>query len=132
MRDYITIYIKWYKQTQIKQLHESVRKKSEREKQFDDERKKLSVREKKIEEREKALSVELKNKKKSSKRGKNIKSTVSKVKEQIESKDPLNRYRNMLPFHWICIFLVVILMLAIAQRKWIKTHKKKHIITFCV
>merc|ERR1719229_745135 len=101
-------------------LHESIRKKSEKEKHFEERKKKLMNREKKIEQREKELKEKLKQFK-PNKRKDNSNVNVSKpnrrIISQTQSKDPLHAYRNMLPYHWICIFLIAVLMIAIAQRK---------------
>ena len=98
-------------------MHESIRKKSEKEKEFGEIRKKLTNREKKLEEREKSLKS--KYRQNGSSRTKYLSPSKSsrKLKEFTESKDPLNAYRNLLPFHWISVFLFFALMLAIAQKR---------------
>mmetsp|Transcript_25400 Transcript_25400/g.41406 ORF Transcript_25400/g.41406 Transcript_25400/m.41406 type:complete len:504 (+) Transcript_25400:79-1590(+) len=101
----------------IAQLNLSINKKSEKEKQFDEIRKKLQIRENKLDEQEKLLQSKIKSEKKRHKTSGASSKKVSRViKEQIESKDPLHRYRNMLPFHWVSLILLLILMLAIAQK----------------
>merc|ERR1711997_1383331 len=108
--------------SEIKQLHESIRKKSEKEKEFGEIRKKLSNREKKLDEREKMLKSKYRQNGSSHSRTKQREySSPSKqsrkLKEFTESKDPLYAYRNLLPFHWIAFALFLILMLAIAQKR---------------
>jgi len=106
--------------SEIKQLHESIRKKSEKEKEFGEIRKKLSNREKKLDEREKMLKSKYRQNGSSRTKQREYSSPSKqsrKLKEFSESKDPLYAYRNLLPFHWISFALFLILMLAIAQKK---------------
>lgn len=99
-------------------MNESLRKKSEREQNYDERNEKLTRREKNYEKKEKELNRRIKAEQNSKRRGRfKIKNTGKQVIEQIQSRDPLGKYRNILPFHWITILLLIVLMLAIAQKK---------------
>jgi len=107
--------------SEIKSLHESVRKKSEREKQFDEIRKRLSGKERKLEEREKELGRKLRQANKGGGGGRRSQASHSSGSTKRQSRpgdnDPLGRVRYMFPWHWISLVLCVALMLAISQRR---------------
>jgi len=117
----------------IRTLTEAVRKKSERELEYDALKKKLVVREKSVLDRERNLEQKLKKERlrrkkalsspsnggSSSSRGGNNKRSSREQRDsaRTETKDPLYPYRNILPFHWVSLFLLVVLMMSIASKR---------------
>merc|ERR1712048_804444 len=108
-------------QRRINELQESVRKKSDFELEYDSHKKKLSEREKKLEERER--NFQQKSKKASNSRRQNnvISSSPSKRdKNKTRSTRDQNKFKGNirdLPFHWLSLFLFVLLMISIAQKR---------------
>jgi len=107
--------------SEIKQLHEAVRRKSEREKQFDEIRKRLSAKERKLEEREKEVGRRLRQAKGASGGGRRSQGSHGggQARRQMAKNgdgDPLGKIRNVFPWHWISIVLLFVLMVAIAQK----------------
>jgi len=115
--------------TELRHLQEAVRKKSEFEKEYDAHKKKLNEREQRLIEREKQFEQKAKSAR--SKRNNNAASTSSKsgklkgsnrgTRDQStrssSSGDPLHHIRNILPFHWLSLLLLVLLMISIAQKR---------------
>ena len=121
----------WCGQTEIKNLLEAVRKKSSFELEYDDHKKRLNERERKLIEREKNLEQKSKrasqsrrqNNPASNSPSKNNKSKNRSIRDQnkasssAQSADPLHHIRNILPFHWLSLLLLVLLMISIAQKR---------------
>jgi len=111
--------------TQLRQLQEAVRKKSEFEKEYDVHKKRLREREQRLAEREKQFEQKVS----ASKRPKPSSTSPSLSKRPGRPKirdpntrpsasgDPLHQFRNILPFHWIALLLLVLLMVSIAQKR---------------
>lgn len=108
--------------TEIKQLHDAVRKKSERETQFDEIQKRLSNKERKLEAREKEFAQKMRQSKskKSGRRGGEYEGSSRSRQNKSGSGSntlPLESIRNVLPWHLISIALFFVLMMAISQRR---------------
>merc|ERR1712037_295837 len=106
---------------EMRRLNDCIRKKTEKEKEFSDIRKRLLQREKKLEEREKNMRLKYKQQQQQlSKKGKQWRNDFSPSKQLRKEKgfrDPLAPYKHLLPFHWICVGLLVVLMIAVSQRR---------------
>merc|ERR1719229_277101 len=103
-------------QSQILELEERVRKKSSFEEEFEVHKQRLEERESKLKDRER--NVERRSKKSQNRRKAESPSKRSIRSEQKEeSKDPLHHIRNLLPFHWVSVFLLILLMISIAQKR---------------
>jgi len=103
--------------TDIRQLQEAVRKKSQFETEYDDHKKRLNARDKKLREREKAF--EEKSKKASGSRRQpnaNMSSPSKSNKRGTRDQNKGNTLRD-LPFHWLSLFPLIILMISIAQKR---------------
>merc|ERR1712083_635161 len=100
----------------IASLEERVRTKSSFEEEFEVHKQRLEERESKLKDRER--NVERRSKKSQNRRKTESPSKRSIRSEQKEeSKDPLHHIRNLLPFHWVSIFLLILLMVSIAQKR---------------
>jgi len=113
---------------QSRKLQEALRRKSEFEKEYDVHKKRMREREQRLAEREKQFEQK---EKKSVRAPKNSSSSVSPSKRPGRPKlrdqntrpsssqfgDPLHQFRNILPFHWIALLLLVLLMISIAQKR---------------
>jgi len=103
--------------TEIRKLQEAVRKKSQFEKDYDSHKMKLNDRERKLRERERIFDEKSKKASSSRRQPKTNPSSPSKSsKRSTRTQNKGNTLRD-LPFHWLSLFLLILLMISIAQKR---------------